>query len=307
MTNKIVLMDTGSNPVKIAGFKIAIHLHVYYIEMLKDYMTYFNAFDFEYDIYITTDSIAKKESIETLINNDLPKAKIRQIYVFENIGRDILPWLKISSHLNKYDLVGHFHTKKTVHAEDWFGTTWYNELLEHLLGAAPVIIDTFMSNPKIGVVIPEIPACYHIRPQIYSEDYKNHRILNSLWKRMGCKKEISFDKLLTVIMPYGNMFWYRPDSLKQLFAMNLSTGDFPKEPLANDGTIAHCLERLIVYISWENNYDFRIIAKTGQYHNCFSDNWIFNGYIQKIKNSKTYRIGQAALLIPKMLKSAIKR
>ena len=59
-------------------------------------------------------------------------------------------------------------------------------------------------------------------------------------------------------MPYGTMFWYRPEALKPLFDLNLTEQDFPEEPLPVDGTIAHAIERLPVYIAWSQGYDFRI-------------------------------------------------
>jgi rhamnosyltransferase len=300
--NKTIQIDTKSGLKDYPALKIAIHLHIYYTDLLKDYISYFNNFSFKYDLYITTDSAIKKQKIIHILNADLLNCNFKQIFVFDNIGRDILPWLKISDHLNSYDIVGHFHTKKTNYAEEWFGTTWFYEILEHLLSPISSIMKAFLDDQKLGVIIPEIPTCFHFRPQIYSEDFDNHIILNSLWRRMKCRKEIFFDKLLTLIMPYGNMFWYRPEALKQIYALNLSSTDFPNEPIANDGTILHCLERLIAYIAWENDFDFRIITKKYSYHNCFSDNKIFNSYIQDIKRSTTYRIGQKMLFVPKKIK-----
>jgi rhamnosyltransferase len=300
--DKSIMIGSKTEVKNYTSLKIAIHLHVYYIDMLQDFITYFSSFEFAYDIYITTNSIEKKEKIYNSIINSLSNSQLREVFVFENKGRDVLPWLNLSDRLNKYDIVGHFHTKKTNHAEEWFGAIWYQELLDHLLLPINLILNTFMDNKNIGVIIPEIPVPFHIKPEKNLDETSNHKILNELWKKMKCEKSVSFDRLLTVIMPYGNMFWYRPDALKQLFDLNLSSSDFPDEPLPNDGTVTHCIERLIAYIAWNNNYDFRIIVSNTSYNNCFYDNMIYNNAIKEIKQLKTYRIGDFILFVPRRLK-----
>jgi hypothetical protein len=100
-------------------------------------------------------------------------------------------------------------------------------------------------------------------------------LINELWKKMGCKKMLDFTSLPTVIFPVGSMFWYRPLALKRFFEMHLSTADVPPEPLPIDETILHCLERMFVYIAWNENYDYRIMIPENQM-SYFADNIIHN-------------------------------
>ena len=50
-------------------------------------------------------------------------------------------------------------------------------------------------------------------------------------------------------MPYGTHVLVSSDALQPLFDLKLKEEDFPEEPLPIDGTIAHAIERLPVYIA----------------------------------------------------------
>ncbi|MDQ1268470.1 MAG: hypothetical protein QG560_1113, partial [Campylobacterota bacterium] len=56
--------------------------------------------------------------------------------------------------------------------------------------------------------------------------------------------------------PAGTMFWFRPNAITQILDANFKYSDFPPEPIANDGTIAHALERLFGYVARLNGYHF---------------------------------------------------
>ena len=47
----------------------------------------------EYDLYISTFSIEMKNKISKYINNSMTKLNYYQIDIFENKGRDVLPFL----------------------------------------------------------------------------------------------------------------------------------------------------------------------------------------------------------------------
>jgi rhamnosyltransferase len=303
--DKSIIIDQKQEYQDYSSLKIAIHVHVYYVDLLHEFIAYFNTFNFIYDLYITTDSIEKKEAIDNLIANTLLNCPLKEIVIFENKGKDILPWLRLSNRLDRYDIVGHFHTKKTTQEKEWFGSIWRQELLGHLLLPIHLILNAFMDNTKIGVIIPEIPSCFHIFPEINLDEMGYTKKLNELWKKMGCRKRLSFDTLLTVIMPYGTMFWYRPNALKQLFDLNITSKDFPDESIPNNRTIAHCIERLIVYTAWNNDYDFRIVVSNHSYTNSFTDNMIFNKHVKSLKQSKIYRVGSIILFVPKKLKALL--
>ena len=58
-------------------------------------------------------------------------------------------------------------------------------------------------------------------------------------------------------MSYGTFVWFKYDALKPLFDLNLTAADVPAEPLPQN-SILHAIERLLIYIAWDQKYDFRI-------------------------------------------------
>jgi rhamnosyltransferase len=209
--------------------------------------------------------------------------RIKEIIVTENRGRDILPWLSIGEKLNVYDIVGHFHTKKSDSVEEWVGITWQKELLDLLLYPVTEIIEAFDANSKIGIIIPDVPYYFHFNsPLCFSQEKTMQAIMNTLWERMGCKKNIDFSKLMTAIMPTGNIFWYRTAALRPLFRLQLSVDDIPPEPLLVYDTILHVIERISVYIAWNEGYDYRIMVSENPCISAFVDNTLLNQqYAQK--------------------------
>lgn len=49
--------------------------------------------------------------------------------------------------------------------------------------------------------------------------------------------------------PLGTMFWARAAALKPLAELGLTPDDYPEEPLPDDGTILHAIERLMPSIA----------------------------------------------------------
>ena len=72
--------------------KIAVHLHVFYLDLLEEFLEVFQKFEFSYDLFITTNTEEKaleiKDSLQTF-------HQTAQVLVTGNIGRDVLPMLKL--------------------------------------------------------------------------------------------------------------------------------------------------------------------------------------------------------------------
>ena len=63
-----------------------------------------------------------------------------------------------------------------------------------------------------------------------------------------------------IVFPVGNMFWDRVDAILPFFT-NIQMSDFPKERGQVDGTIAHAIERLWVYVAEYNGYTYSFCGK----------------------------------------------
>ena len=241
--------------VDLKNQKAAVHLHVFYVDLLEEFLTVFKKFHFSYDLFITTDSDDKKAEIEEILSANSQEA---QVFVTGNIGRDVLPMLKLKNYLSTYDFVGHFHTKKSKEADFWAGQSWREELIDMLVKPADNILAQLQQNPKIGLVIADMPTFFRYNKIV--DAWNEHLIapeMNTLWQKMGMTKKIDFNAFHTFVMSYGTFVWFKYDALKPLFDLNLTDDDVPEEPLPQN-SILHAIERLLIYIAWNEHYDFRI-------------------------------------------------
>lgn len=239
----------------LTGKKVAVHLHVFYVDLLQEFLDAFKSFDFAYDLFITTDSEGKRPEIETVLAKNGQSAAI---FVTGNIGRDVLPMLKLKEQLQSYDYVGHFHTKKSKEADFWAGESWRKELIAMLVRPANHILSNLAQKEDLGLVIADIPTFFRYNKIV--DAYNEHQIapaMNDLWRKMGLHKAIDFGALHTFVMSYGTYVWFKYDALKPLFDLDLTDADVPAEPLPQN-SILHAIERLLVYIAWDRQYDFRI-------------------------------------------------
>ena len=252
--------------------KVAVHLHVFYTDLLQEFLTAFENFAFSYDLFITTDVETKRGEIEAILAEQQTGA---QIFVTGNIGRDVLPMLKLKEQLQAYDYVGHFHTKKSKEADFWAGESWRKELIEMLVLPANSILANFDQREDLGLVIADIPSFFRFNKIV--DAYNENQIapaMNDLWQKMGLRKSIDFNALHTFVMSYGTYVWFKYDALKALFDLELTDQDVPAEPLPQN-SILHAIERLLIYIAWDGNYDFRI-AKNPRTLTPFIDNKLLN-------------------------------
>jgi lipopolysaccharide biosynthesis protein len=63
--------------------------------------------------------------------------------------------------------------------------------------------------------------------------------------------------------PVGTMFWMRSEALESLVELNLQWSDYPDEPLPDDGTMLHALERLIGAIPTKNGWKTMVTYTRG--------------------------------------------
>ena len=252
--------------------KVAVHLHTFYVDLLEEFLNQFENFHFDYDLFLTTDTEAKKAEIESILEKN---GKIAQVFLTGNRGRDIIPMLKLKEELSSYDYIGHFHTKKSPEYPYWVGDSWRNELYQMLIQSADNILANLENNDNLGLVIADIPSFFRYTKIV--DPWNENRFadgMNELWERMNLERQIDFNNLSTFIMSYGTFIWFKRDTLKPLFDLELTDDEIPSEPIPQH-TILHSIERILVYLAWANNYDYAI-AKNDIYITPFVDNVVFN-------------------------------
>lgn len=266
---------------KVDPQRVALHVHVFYPDILHRILTRIRErILVPSDIFLTTDSEAKAAELREMLSQEFPQLNIRKLLVCENLGRDVWPWLQVAPNLAPYDMVCHLHTKKAPTANRLFGELWLEELLESLLDRFGDIHDAFARQPRLGIVIPDIPSGFRSPPLPYSydQDRDMKKLLPKVWGHIGCTRMVDFPNLSMLVFPYGNMYWYRPAAIAPLWQTPWKRSDIPAEPLPTNGTLLHALERLPVYVAWDQGYDYRISRQLEMQPSGFQNELAFGAY-----------------------------
>jgi len=219
------------------NLRIALHLHVYYPELLSEILIRLALNKICPDIFISMANEHARQSIVSALNGY--QGRVVDIQVVPNRGRDIGPLLTAFGPklVNEYDLIGHIHTKMSADVKDAaMGKTWYRFILENLLGGesgsmADSILAKMNSDKSIGMVFPDDPYVVGM--------CANHVFADDIAARIGLSKLPEH-----FLFPVGTMFWARTSALAPFVNLDLGWDDYPEEPLPYDGTLLHALERL---------------------------------------------------------------
>ena len=231
------------------SIKIALHLHIYYIDLILTILSRLNQNKVRPDLFISVPSSLVFDKVQKIFSEKY-NGKVIDIVIVPNKGRDIGPFFTaFSGRLTiDYDIIGHIHTKKTEHFHNKIlGHEWFYFLLENLIGGISNMADRcigLMANDQtIGLVFPD-------DPHVISWD-TNWDQAEALRKKMSLN---SLSK--NICFPIGNMFWARTKALLPIFDLNFQWDDYPDEPLPIDGTLLHAIERIIPKVVMHQGYRY---------------------------------------------------
>jgi lipopolysaccharide biosynthesis protein len=174
------------------------------------------------------------------------------VRVVPNRGRDVGPMLTVLDDkiLQRYDIIGHLHGKRSPLIEGQIGDQWREFLWQNLIGGLhpmmDIIVDRFVAEPDLGLVFPSDPT-------LCGWD-TNRDLAAKIATRCGIAEPLPAQ----IDFPVGMMFWSRVDALRPLIALRLQCEDFPEEPVAYDGTILHALERLLPFVARQAGYRYSV-------------------------------------------------
>ena len=143
--------------------KNCLHIHMYYVELLDEFVNALEGNQSNCDLFFTTSSNENKFVIDNAIKK-YNKGNV-EIDVVKNIGRDVKPLLTdLADKLSKYDIIGHLHAKKSLDIipdNPQFGDIWRQMLWQNLLGdkypMMDVILSKFHNDPSCGIIFPDDP------------------------------------------------------------------------------------------------------------------------------------------------------
>ncbi len=239
-TNDKIISKIPS-PVEKTETRIAILIHVFYLDIWQEIQTYLANIQTPYDLYITVPQGTHEEDIIDIFK----KTPDIHIYMTENRGRDVLPFLQVMQIIgtDTYEYICKLHTKKT--ADSAVGNVWRQLLYFDLLGSNETvnnIVDLFENQTDIGMITGKNTI---LDSETYM--YDNRPKIELL------KRELHIDSNTSYPFAAGTMFWVRPKLLTNLIALFQEEKlNFEDEMGQTDNTLAHAIERLFGLLCQES-------------------------------------------------------
>lgn len=252
--NTYILSKEHAEQGYIFAVNCVVVIHLYYADTIENYIGYIKNIPDEIDVIITyTD-----QDTMNLVKEGIGPVKKNCKFVYKkNRGRDISALLvACRDEILKYDYVCFIHDKKEKtltkkkDTEDWNYLLWENTLAskEYIYN----VILTFHKNPNLGCLTPPIhlsDRCGHLYLDEWGE---NREHILKLLARLCVNSNIVWEESPITL---GTVFWAKVDALKKLLNIEWKYEDFDEEPLRDDGTISHAIERILALVAQDAGYD----------------------------------------------------
>lgn len=217
------------------GHKLAVVAHLYYADLVPEILESLESIPEGFDLVVTMPDWGNRQITE-LVRAIYPNALL---YPVGNRGRDIGPFLDVLPAVleHDYDAILHLQTKAGYfHAGRLrrdLGNLWRREALDSLLGGperVAAILNAFRTDPAVNEVGPQPHYLSLAQYPYHDEGYLSESLL-------GAGPAEGFFA--------GTMFWARPDIFRPLVKPGaLTLTSFAEETGANDGALAHLVERM---------------------------------------------------------------
>lgn len=235
---------------------IAVFIHVYYPEMLAELAGLVSHIPAPVHLFITTANPENQKTVQDFFRQQGYAADAVEVRVVEqNRGRDMSSlFITFRDVILKgtYEVALRLHSKRTPQVTHRVAESFKAHLFENLAfgpGYVSNLLDRLEAEPDIGLVIPPV---VHIGFGTLGHSwFNNFNRLKELADEMGL--QVPFDTA-TPVAPYGTMFWFRTDALRQMFEWPWRWEDYNEEPRHIDGGLAHVQERLIGYCVQDRGY-----------------------------------------------------
>ena len=237
-----------------ATASVAIIIHAYYLDVFEELIECLGDVDPRHKLFITT-SPDREAGVKSIMQST---SFNHEIFVFENRGRDVLPFLSLMKKidLDSYSFILKLHTKKSRHRND--GDQWRRQAFLSLATPSQLnwIVGRMCSDPRIGVVGPQD----HIVPM---NTYVGANLENIAWlaARLGVDVDLENDRFVA-----GTMFVARTEALEPILNIALGGEDFEAEASQLDGTMAHAIERVVTYSARAAGFEIAAVRENDADH-----------------------------------------
>ncbi|USZ49721.1 rhamnan synthesis F family protein [Halomonas sp. DN3] len=255
MTTRVESMPVqrvaGTGAVEPYRGRIALQFHVYFAELIPEFCTYFRVLEaHDVDLFVSHVPELTDEQVELLKGCVSGSLYLRKV---KNCGRDVHPFHRefCDEIVGNYDVVGHFHTKKSSDNVDGVGDRWRRYLLSNLIGspmAAREILALF-NDKRTGFVFAEDS---HL-----PDEGKNGKYIEQLLEPLSLTRWKNYRHF-----PLGTMFWARVAAIEAMTKWAPHTFDI-SEPIPYDGSALHAYERVLPQLAMAAGYDVERVYTSG--------------------------------------------
>jgi lipopolysaccharide biosynthesis protein len=224
-------------------FKVAVHLHLFYEDMADVCIGYLRNIPVAFDLYLSVPEGCDAALCVQQFRSALTLAHAVVAEVVPNRGRDLAPFItQFGQRLADYQVVGHFHTKKSPHKDSLPG--WFDELLSSLCGSTSSV------SQILGLFANDAKVVYAAGNQDASWDNTGWSDNSDLAAALLAKHtNLDINDFEQLKFVQCSMFWAKGECLREFLTLPLGYEDFAEESIAADATLAHALERLVLVFS----------------------------------------------------------
>lgn len=252
MKQVIFPLEHGVYECNLTECRVAIVLHLFYLEQMEDFIALTNQIPREIDVFIIS-------SRSDYLVSFMKQCK-RDVECLEktNRGRDVSALLvTFKERVYSYKYVCFVHDKKESEPylqEDIL--IWNRNLRENTIGSSEYIknvIGYFEQERQVGVMVPPLPLSAHYSTWLGEYLWENvYEKCKELKERLKIELEIEKDDPIVTI---GGVLWFRVNALRKIFDYPWDYSDFPDEPMPSFGTISHAIERMYAYLANDQGYE----------------------------------------------------
>ncbi len=232
--------------------KAGVVFYVFY-EDLFDYSSLILS---QLDINLEICIVSSKPHLLQRYKNKFQKDSRFIFRAMENRGRNEAAFFVICKDLiQNWDVTCFLHDKKTGHGpHPHVGETWMKFCISNLFASNSFILNVitlFSKNPKLGMLLPPPPLFGPLSSSILQNPWgRNRQQATRLINALKLKNFLDDDP----VAPFGGMFWLRKEAISNFLELDLHQQDYPPEPVEDDGTFLHALERMYAQIVQSNEY-----------------------------------------------------
>ena len=231
--------DKNDSPEK----PVALHIHVTDLQVFEQFKEKWEDLSLQYQFVVTT---ADEEIFAQLLGNVSDRYQV----LFGKKENPMQAMLEQSELLQQFAFVGHISTAILVDGMLQLDNLMRRELMEMMFENANALILALEQDGKLGLVIPDLPSL--VRYGLFEQNtYRKE--MAAIWQEFHCQKTFDFEQYPVFTRVYGGFLWLKPPALISLFQddYQLSAKIEPQ-----------VLESLLVYLAWDQDYDFKIMPRT---------------------------------------------